>query len=165
MGYFAIVYGRIECVGDVPRQIGRFHHEAVHMHNLRAIESIPESDAEYPFLTRSMFGLALPRLGFSVDRGIIRQIIHFGASLKVGIDDTGFADRWLKKFEQHLLARVVWRSAVVHTEHEVAGERVDRFAAEPESLREVREELAETGSLLVRNITWTSQHGHFAGAP
>jgi hypothetical protein len=112
-----------------------------------------------------MFALALPKLTWSrefgvedswnYDRGIHGgQIIHFGASLKV-IENTDFADQWLQKFEQQVLTQLVWRTAVVHFEHETAGECTVRYAAATSSIREVYEDFRAVGCRVEAGIQWT----------
>ena len=162
MGCFWVIYGRIEGARDASRHLDSPHLGALAEHNQRAVESIPDTDDQYPFLTRHMFSLARPRLGLHFDRGIIHQIVHFGASLKVDVADTGFADAWLRKFEAHLLAQLAWTSAVVHFEHEELGDRIARYWIKPCSLRAIRDELAETGRWSVAKVRWQSDQGAFA---
>ena len=163
MACFAVIYGRIEAASDAPGHIDAPYRGAIHAHNHRAIESLPDSDDEYPFLTRHMFGVAHPRLGFTIDRGIVRQIIHFGASLKVGFEDAQFADAWLRKFEKCALDELAWSNAVVHFEHEAMGERVVRYAACPDSLRTLRAEFAEVGARVTAALKWSCAVGEFSG--
>lgn len=164
MGYLAVVYGYVECLAHLPGSAEAAHHSAVVLHNLRAIESIPDADPEYPFLTRHMFALAMPRLDASPDRGLLRQIVHFGASIKVGMEDTRFSDRWLQKFADSVLRHLVWERAAVHFRHEIKGERVDHFEVDPPSLRAVLHEFSATGRWMLAGLKWTVQHhGGFRG--
>ena len=163
MGYFSIIYGRIQGARDMTGNNNSPHIGKLYAHNRFAVESLPDTDDDYPYLTRHMFALAHPRLGFSYDRGIIRyQIVHFGACLKVDSVDTRFADDWLRKFEERVLSILVWKTAIVHFEHEVAGERVARYRAKPSSLVAVGREFAEIGGWYTEKLEWESALGAFA---
>jgi hypothetical protein len=105
-----------------------------------------------------MFSLAVPKLEWNYDRGLYKtQIIHFGASLKVHGADTAFVDQWLDKFEQHLLRPLVWYTAVVHFEHEVAGRSVVDYEAESSSVGQVLDEFRDVGSRVEASLQWVRQ--------
>ena len=155
MGYKVIIYGRIEGASPPSYLKTTPFRDKVYHHNRCVIEGLPDTDSEWPFLTRHMFSLALPKLEWNYDRGIYKtQIIHFGASLKVDRSNTDFVNQWLDKFEQQLLKPLVWYSAVVHFEHEVAGNCVVSYDAEMNSLHEVFEEFRALGSRVEAKIQW-----------
>lgn len=161
MACFAVVYGYLECLANDAAIAGLTISSHASVHNLRALQSLPDSDTEYPFLSRHMFAVALPDLEDNYRRGIIRQIVHFGASLKVDPQDQGFVDQWILKFESLVLPRFVWIDAVVHFVHENAGVRTDRFNSNPDVLRSVREELSETGQWTIQKMKWSHTKGSF----
>lgn len=158
MGYQAIVYGRIAGAREASKGPDAPFPGSLHHHNQCVIQSLPDTDSDWPFLTRHMFSLATPKLESNVDRGIYRgQIIHFGAGLKVHPVDTQFVDQWLAKFEQQLLKQLVWLSATVHFEHETAGNCEFRYSTEPDSLRQVMDEFFLLGSRVEASLGWVRQ--------
>jgi hypothetical protein len=153
MGYKAVVYGRIEGSSEANRNRDAPYPGAIHHHNRCVVQGLPDTDSDWPFLTRHVFSLSVPKLEWNHDRGIYKgQIIHFGANLKADLADTDFAETWLQKFEQQLLTPLVWRTAAVHFEHEAAGKCTVSYAAESSSLREVLEDFCDVGVRINANI-------------
>ena len=102
-----------------------------------------------------MFSSAVLKLDWNYDRGIYKgQIIHFGASLKVDPANTDFADQWLQKFEQQLLTPLVWVTAMIHFEHEIAGKCAVSYAAEMSSVTQVWDEFRDVGSRVEASMQW-----------
>ena len=155
MGYTTIIYGRIEGAKDPSQNLNAPFPGSLYHHNRCALQSVPDTDKEYPFLTRHMFSLAVPKLGFNFDRGNNPQIIHFGANLKVDRVNTSYADEWLDKFECSLLEQLVWKSAIVHFEHEVAGLCIVNYVVDSNSLMMVLDEFAGVGSRVEATLKWT----------
>lgn len=156
MGYKLIVYGRIEGARDPNREREAPFRGALYHHNRCALEALPDTDDDWPFLTRHMFDVASPKLGLSFDRGIFQtQIVHFGASLKTADrDGTEFVETWLAKFEKHLLSSLVWLSATVHFEHEILGQGTVHYETTSGSLREVLEEFRLVGTRVQADLEW-----------
>jgi hypothetical protein len=105
MGHQSLVYGVIEvfsCNSEVDRI------------NRKALEELPENDAVWPYLLRSMFNATFNEK-LNVQYGF--QVIHFGASYKEIEYDW---DDWLRKFEM-LLSSICGVSAIVHLHTEQNG--------------------------------------------
>lgn len=140
MGHQAILYGRIQdhWEGAACRW------PIVPEYNRAVLESLPAADNDWPFLTRHFFAVApLPFHG-AADRGVYRgRVIHFGASTKDEAESPEWSERFLAKLEQHVLARLLWRSAKVHVESAFAPERVYVYRADRESLHELLRALDE----------------------
>lgn len=158
MGYKVIIYGRIEGATDPCKKLfGPFSGNLYH-HNRCVVQGLPDTDSEWPFLSRHMFSMPLPKLEWNYDRGMYKtQIIHFGASLKVGPSDTGFVNQWLDKFEQQLLTPLVWLTAVVHFEHETAGKCVVNYDADWDSVQRILEDFRAMGSRVEEKTQWVRQ--------
>jgi hypothetical protein len=161
MGHQAMVYGRIQ--GE--RERWDAPGPRVHEYNAAVLRSLPDTDDLWPFLTRHMFGVAEHRLGNHADRGLYRsQVIHFGASLK---DEPSPADRWeawLAKFEQQLLKRLAWRSAIVHIETAFAPVRAYVYRVDAATLEEMLFEIRNFGAAaLVSENRWHRQSCEVSG--
>lgn len=158
MGYRAIIYGRIEGAKEAARDRDAPFPGSIHHHNRCVLQGLPDTDSDWPFLTRHMFSMATPKLEWNADRGLYGvQLIHFGASLKVDFADTKFVGQWLEKFEQQLMKPLVWLSARIHFEHEAVGNCEFRYFAEPDSLRQVTEEFCAVGARVDANMGWVRQ--------
>lgn len=105
MGTGVVVYGYIDC----PGYGWQVQDKRVFRHNRRVLKSLPDSDPDWPFITRNMFSV-LP-LRPSVSRCIPQyesQVIHFAGSYKnMYVLDAA----WLHKFES-LLSKLCWFEAV-----------------------------------------------------
>ena len=155
MGYKLIVYGRIEGARDPNRDRDAAYPGAVYHYNRCALEALPDTDDEWPYLTRHMFAVASPSLEGGFDRGLFQgQIIHFGASLKADRLDQELQGLWLAKFETHLLKSLIWQSAGVHFEHELQTRATVHYKATQESLDEALDEFRQVGSKVQAEMDW-----------
>ncbi len=106
MGMGVNIFGYIDCPGYGWQR----EDQRVFQQNRRVIEHLPESDPEWPSITRSMFSLLpLPR---SSEVGIPQyenQLIHFAGSYR---NMFVIEAKWLSKFES-ILSRLCWFSATV----------------------------------------------------
>jgi hypothetical protein len=109
MGIGVVVHGIIESPGWASQETS----VRAYRHNRRVIEALPQSDSEWPFITRSMFSILPLRPSFDIRIAQYETaIIHFAGVYKnmYHLD----AD-WVRKFER-LLARLCWTRAIVYNE-------------------------------------------------
>jgi hypothetical protein len=156
VSYKIIVYGRIEGMRDPASNLNAPFRGALYHHNRCAYESFPDVDDSYPYLTRHMFAIASPRLGEGYDRGLIRQILHFGFCQKVSEDGKAFVNMWLDKLESTVLQSFVWKSVVAHFEHELSGRTTVEYSADDSSLDAIRNEFLEVGARVQSSLRWCS---------
>ena len=150
MGHQAIVYGRIQS----DREPSQATAPSLHEHNAIVLRSLPDSDDEWPFLTRHMFGVVeYPYQGLYKS-----QVIHFGASLKDEPTREGHWDTWLSKFESLLLRKLSWVSAVVHVETDFRPGKVYVYRVDRSSLGELQLEVEQFGrGHAVSEVHWERQ--------
>ena len=89
--------------------------EHVHRHNRRVLRSLPRSDENWPFMTRSMF--SIPPLRRTPELRVPHYetgLIHFAGDYK---DMFHLEADWVRKFEDRLLSRLCWNDAVVTVEN------------------------------------------------
>jgi len=109
MGIGVIIHGHISAAGFG----NQIECQRIHEHNSRIIESLPESDDEWPFFPRSMFTVAPLRQ--SLDQ-CIPQYEHQTIQLLGDFKNLYLLDsEWVQKFER-LLRRLCWDRAVVYAE-------------------------------------------------
>ncbi|MCU0877414.1 MAG: hypothetical protein MUF06_06470 [Pirellulaceae bacterium] len=70
------------------------------------------------------------------------RIIHFAASLNGDPHDWDWPAKFMSKFENLVLARLLWKSAKVHFESAVFTEKIFVYQSDPESLGKLENELA-----------------------
>jgi hypothetical protein len=153
MGHQAIIYGRIQEDWEGTGERWPVAPE----YNRAVLESLPDEDQNWPFLTRHMFGAACRPFHGAADRGLYRgSIIHFGASLKDDSDDADWPDRFAAKLEELVLKRLLWTSARLHVETSFFPERVIAYRVEAESLNEMYRELSLScfGERIVSEARW-----------
>lgn len=141
MGRQAIVYGRIQedWEGSAVRR------PETPEYNQCVLESLPDEDDRWPFLTRHMFAVAHRAYQGNADRGEYRgRIVHFAASFKDDPDDPDWPMMFLAKLERLLLSRLLWRSAKVHFESTVFAERVFQYESDAATQASLRQALAES---------------------
>jgi hypothetical protein len=110
MGIGVVVNGFIEFIGWGHEP----HCKRIFRHNRRVIERLPISDGEWPFMPRVMFSV-LP-LRASLEQRIPQYengLIHFAGDYK---NMYSLEADWIRKFEERLLSRMCWSSAVVNIE-------------------------------------------------
>jgi len=103
LGNQAIIYGRIQCA----RAFKAGKKTGVILFNEAVLQSLPDKDDDWPFLTRHMF--SVPQLGIAPvpERGFYKaQIVHFAASLKDEHHDGDQRNLGPKKYEHMLLKRL-----------------------------------------------------------
>lgn len=106
MGHHTIVYGRISGATWKTKDYYKLHR-----YNREVLDSLPETDAEYPWLNRSMF--SIPN-----EQGVYRdQVITFGASYKTLEYEWHI---WMDRFEE-LLKKLFWFDVTIHAEFEIMG--------------------------------------------
>lgn len=106
MAHHSIIYGRISGATWKTEDYYRLHRI-----NLDVINSLSESDDEFPWINRSMF--SIPN-----EQGVFRdQVITFGASYKTLEYEWHL---WLEKFEA-ILKQLYWFDVTIHAEFEVMG--------------------------------------------
>jgi hypothetical protein len=139
MGHQAIIFGRIQ----EDWEGNRARWPATPEYNDGVLESLPNEDNHWPFLTRHMFAVAQRAFHGNGDRGEYRgRVIHFAASLK---DDPAHCDwpmAFLSKLEQIVLRRLLWKSARVHFESTFFAERVFVYQSDPGSIAALHNEIA-----------------------
>jgi hypothetical protein len=154
MGHQAIIYGRVQEYWEGTAASWPIVPE----YNRAVLESLPDEDRDWPFLTRHMFAVAPRPFHGGGDRGFYRgHIVHFACSLK---DEPGRSEHWdkfLHKLESTVLQRLLWVSAKVHIESLFHPERTYLYRADADSLGEVLWELKETGFArrLVSEVRWS----------
>ena len=106
MAHHTIIYGRISGASWKIEDYCKLHKL-----NIDVINSLPESDSEFPWINRSMF--SIPN-----EQGTFRdQVITFGASYKTLEYEWHL---WIEKFEE-LLKRLFWFDVTIHAEFEIMG--------------------------------------------
>ena len=106
MSHHTIIYGKI--IGATWRTEDYYK---LHRLNTEVINSLSESDSEFPWINRSMF--SIPN-----EQGTFRdQVITFGASYKTLEYEWHL---WIEKFEE-LLKQLFWFDVTIHAEFEVMG--------------------------------------------
>jgi hypothetical protein len=109
MGIGIVVHGVIVAPGWANQEPSL----RVHRHNRRVIRALPESDAEWPFLTRSMFSFVRLRKTFAHQTPQYEHaLIHFAGDYK---NMFVLEAAWIRKFEA-LLAKLCWYEAFVYHE-------------------------------------------------
>jgi hypothetical protein len=106
MAIGVVVYGVIQC----PAWGWSADGKRLYRHNRRVISHLPESDADWPFLTKGMF--SVPPLRVQSERRVPQyehQIIHFAGEYKNMVI---LEAAWIRKFEL-LLSKLCWYSATV----------------------------------------------------
>jgi hypothetical protein len=109
MGIGVIIHGHISATGHG----NQVECQRIHEHNSRVINSLPDSDEEWPFFPRSMFTVAPLRR--SLEQCIPQyenQTIQLLGDFK---NEYALSTQWVQKFER-LLSRLCWDHAVVYTE-------------------------------------------------
>lgn len=120
MGHQTIIYGQIS--GATWKYED---HDKLHRLNTEVINALPDMDAEFPFLNRSMF--AIPN-----EQGTYgEQVIAFGASYK-SLEYEWHS--WLHKFES-LLQKLYWVDVIIHAEFEVMGNFTYKWFVNHELIR------------------------------
>jgi hypothetical protein len=156
MGHQAIIYGRIQ---EIWEGTGT-RWPTVPEYNQAALESLPDEDEHWPFLTRHLFAVA-PRAYYgNAQRGEYRgRIIHFAASLNGDPHERDWPAKFLSKFEQLVLRRLLWKSAKVHFESALFAEKIFVYQADLESIGALQIELAEKrfGERIDSEVTWQKQ--------
>lgn len=109
MGIGVIVHGFIRTPGWGTQDPS----ERCYAHNQRVIESLPASDPEWPFFTRSMFTIPPLRRSFAVQIPQYETAgIHFLGEYK---NMYVLEAAWIRKFEG-LLTRLCWIGAKVYVD-------------------------------------------------
>uniref|UniRef100_A0A7C4QNP6 Uncharacterized protein n=1 Tax=Schlesneria paludicola TaxID=360056 RepID=A0A7C4QNP6_9PLAN len=153
MGHQALVYGRIQ--EDWEGTGSRW--PIAPEYNRAVLEGLPDSDDQWPFLTRHMFAVAARPICGANHRGWYRgYVIHFAASLKDDPEDPGWPDRFLDKLEGLVLRRMLWLSAKVHFESVFFSERVFLYEVDRESLGGLYDELGSVrfGERVEGEVRW-----------
>lgn len=154
MGHQAIIYGRVQEYWEG----SGVSWPIVQEYNRAILESLPDVDRDWPFLTRHMFAVAARPFHGGSERGFYRgHVIHFACSLK---DEPGRFDHWdefLRKLESTVLRRLLWKSTKVHIESIFRPERTYLYQADASSLGEVLRELDEVGFArrLMAEVRWS----------
>lgn len=109
MGIGVVVHGIIESPGWGTQEPS----VRTHTHNQRVIEALPQSDTEWPYLTRSMFSILPLRQSFDVQiPQYEKAVIHFAGAYKGMFI---LESDWIRKFEK-LLAQLCWTRAIVYNQ-------------------------------------------------
>jgi hypothetical protein len=127
------------------------------IYNHKRLQDLPDFSEDHPHLTKHIFSDQLP-LKDPYQRGVYKHhIIPFGMSLKVDQNDWSFDKIWLRKFEKHILKKMVWVSVIVNFEHEVLGHKRYIYDSKPDSLRDVIYEVSEIGDIIESELRWSVQ--------
>lgn len=108
MGHISLVYGHI--IGEAWRS--EDYHKLQRL-NKKVIDSLPDNDDGFPWITRRMFLVPDP----DKDKMYRDQVIVFGASYKSVEHEW---EEWLDKFEA-ILKQLYWSSVTIHLETELVG--------------------------------------------
>ena len=107
MAHNTIIYGRISGATWKTEDYYKLHRL-----NVEAINSLPKSDSEFPWINKSMF--SIPN-----EQGTFRdQVITFGASYKTLEYEWHL---WIEKFEE-ILKKLFWFDVTIYVEFEVMGD-------------------------------------------
>ncbi|MES2616981.1 MAG: hypothetical protein V4613_03830 [Bacteroidota bacterium] len=108
MGHVSTIYGTI--IGEAWRTDD---YNKLHRLNHAIINSLPDNDEQFPWITKRMFMVPDP----DKDQIYRDQVIVFGASYKSVEHEW---DEWLEKFEA-ILKQLYWSTATIHLETELVG--------------------------------------------
>lgn len=156
MGHQAIIYGRIQ----EPWQGSYVRWPTTPEYNDGVLESLPDVDDHWPFLTRHMFHVAPRAYRGNSDRGEYRgRIVHFAASLKDSIKGEDWPLEFLVKLEREVLGKLLWNSAKVHFESTFFGERLYLYQSRQESIAALQAELEtkQFGERIDATMSWNRQ--------
>lgn len=107
MAHNTIIYGRLSGATWKAEDYYKLHRL-----NAEVINSLPNSDSQFPWINKSMF--SIPN-----EQGTFRdQVITFGASYKT-LEYKWHL--WLEKFEE-ILKRLFWFDVTIYAEFEVMGD-------------------------------------------